>query len=89
MGGQTIYIVLLIIAAVFLCIAVAFPTYELISRKYWQHPGSVASSVPSPKPAAPAPAPAPAAPAAPAPAPAPTPEAPPVPEPAPAPTATP
>lgn len=36
--GQTIYVVLLVIAAVFLCIAIAFPAYEFISRRYWEKP---------------------------------------------------
>ena len=41
-SGQTVYIVMLIIAAVFLCIAVAFPVYEYVSWKYWEHPSPVA-----------------------------------------------
>lgn len=70
---------MLIIAAVFLAIAVAFPTYEYVSQYYRQHPASVAlpagyvpkalgdaTSAPAPAPEAAAPAPEPATPTAPA-----------------------
>jgi TRAP-type C4-dicarboxylate transport system permease small subunit len=59
-AAQTVYAVMLVLACVFLCIAIAFPTYEYISRKYWQHPDT------SPL-ATPATAPSPATPAAPTP----------------------
>lgn len=55
--GQTIYVVLLVIAAVFLCIAIAFPAYEFISRSYWEKPPETtpASRVGSPSVPAPGP----------------------------------
>ena len=37
-AGQTVYVTLLVLAAVFLGVAIAFPTYEYISRRYWEKP---------------------------------------------------
>ena len=62
-AGQTVYVVMLVIALIFLCIATFFPTYEYISRKYWQHPSQLSATPSAPMPVTPVTPEAPAAPA--------------------------
>lgn len=52
-AGQTIFVVMLVMACVFLAIAIACPTYELISRRYWEGPDTAAVAM---RPSRPAPA---------------------------------
>ena len=47
-AGQTIFVVMLVLACIFLCIAIAFPTYEFIRGEYWRKPMGAAAPAPSP-----------------------------------------
>lgn len=57
-AGQTIYVVMLVMACVFLAIAIACPAYELISRRYWEEPDTSPIAVTAERPAPPVPEPA-------------------------------